>query len=226
MGFGDHVQCASLLSCDAHMTAAQYKRLLLLITVPLILLGFWVADEEFLLKQHTTGNCSLGPTGSYFCALIQSRREEQRRVQVDTGGVWLDSAFMSDGFDADVLTEPGSARKHITISRAHAFAPGSYGSCTLSANIAVSLWYLRCWGTVQLNETFRFADPAVATRYANAYAETRSETALLEPYNQRSFWASVLAPLVAFLLLSLIVWLLGKAVRFVRGTPKPAGDGA
>lgn len=221
------------------MTFAQYRRLLLVLLLPLLGAGVWLAGSERLFDTHYLIHCDERAPRCRGLELGQHQYGEQRYLQ---GGVWLNNfARLEFGFSAEVIplriqgdaaaasdfsVEPvGDGTRHLSIP-ADIGTGEAEGGCVLIQTEGwgggqIIGWSLTCRQTAstvdRLDTLFRFRHPEDEARYLNIIEQAREQDSLAQ---YRISWlklAAGLAPLAAFLVLSLAMWVAVRAARYVVG---------
>src|SRR5574343_1174392 len=166
------------------MTLAQYKRLVVVAILPMLTLGWWLADREIFLERHFLTHCY--PYGeSYSCSTTMTTYSYLDEYLFMNGGVLL-SPFsrFEDGISADVITPPkresgyengerhernigGGERKRLVISSQRGAKYSEEGRCNLGSfkrsDTGSTEWSLFCPPT--LIETFKFVSTVDAEKY-------------------------------------------------------------
>lgn len=219
---------------DNRMTFPQYRRLLLILLLPLLIAGWWLAAHETLFDRAHLTECSRHQ-GQYLCIDTRMTKAAFADRKYRSGGVWLTpNSRLFDGFKADVITFPiptmgeegitasepsQSTPKRLVIASNRGAQFNPEGSCDLGSHASNAepgkLWTLMCGSA--LVEQFRFS----AANDEVVYLEAVSKAREIDDKQQRiSAMLSALAvaiPLLGFLALSMLAWGAMKAAKFVKG---------
>jgi hypothetical protein len=164
------------------MTKAQYKRFFLIVLIPLLGLGWWVADSEILFPHHQMISCEESEE-QFTCTSMQTTKKEKSLFDYQNGGVFLgwNGARLSQGFHARIVTTTGISEmelkdgvfqqkrirgagidKIVSINRHVGAEFRNGGPCTLGNRADdPNHWYLSC-----LEEgNFRFFDEKMNEKF-------------------------------------------------------------
>lgn len=213
------------------MNRRQFFRLFLVVLLPLVGLGFWLAEDEVVFSQHKWIECR--DEGARFgCIPLTVTSRGYIDLQGRAGGVFVSGARLSNGFDEEVVVYSGfessyserdghrakptgiGTKKRFQIERTVGADYSGEGHCRIG-QIAGNdqLWTLNCGrGTM----TFQFDEEPVSAKFAELAKTIRDIQGRSRTIGRYAYAASVLLPMVAFLALSAIAWLLVMAARFVR----------
>lgn len=213
------------------MTKAQYKRLLLLLLLPLLGLGWWIAADEVLFSHHQMISCEESEE-HFICTSIQTTQNEKFMSEYQNGGVFLwNGARLSEGVHARIVTtgvpemeyrdgalhqkkiNGAGINKIVSINR-HIGASYRDGEpCRLSPYAGdANHWNLSC-----LEEGgFRFVDEKMRKKFQGLNDVVELEKRRLSSTLRNAYFFSLLIPLAIFLLCSGLIFLCVRLASFVR----------
>lgn len=214
------------------ITKHQYLRLCGVLSIPLLMLGFWTSRNEIIFGHHVYTIClsteQRDPT--FRCIQSKGTRDEyddaRNRSSVTVDFVTLlfvsypVAVYMRDVTKGGPPTTAPRAAKQSLLS----LKQPSTGQWTSPCNL--TKWAKNVWGYSCLDMAggyytsfFDFADDQTATKFNDLFEQDfllRKENLKLSKW---LFTGSVLAPIGAFLLLSAAILMLIKAYRFVISKP-------
>ncbi len=213
------------------MNKAQYKRLLLIVLLPLLGLGWWIADGEFLFSHHQMISCEES-VEQFICTSIQTSKNEKSMSEFQNGGVVLwNGARLSEGIHARIVTtgtpemeyrdgafhqkgiNGAGIDKIVSINRHIGADFRDGGPCRLSPHADdVNHWNLSCLA----EGNFRFADEKIRKKFLGLNEAVEFEKRKLSSTLRNAYFFSLLIPLAIFLMCSGLVYFLVKLVSFVR----------
>ena len=213
------------------MTKPQYKRLFLLLLLPLLGLGWWIADGEFLLAHHQMISCEESAE-QFICTSIQTTKNEKSMSEFQNGGVLLwNGARLSEGIQARIVTtgipemeyrdgafhqksiKGVGINKIVSINR-HMGADFRGGiPCKLSPHADdANHWNLSCL----VEGNFRFVDEKIKSKFLGLNGAVELEKRKLSSTLRNAYVFSLLVPLAFFLMCSGLIYFLVKLVSFAR----------
>lgn len=207
------------------MSGAQFKRLFLVLILPLLGLGLWFAEAEILFPNHYIIECS---AVSAQCSSRLDTRARRNQMEYEEGGVYIDyHVRLSEGVFAQIvefeldrvdrnLDTPKAASTPKRLSISSRVGAQSFSRCQLGVSGDSGLWYFNCPGKPEMTRSFKFVDAADTARFVVAIRLAKDEIRARETHALLAYGAAVCAPLLGFLLLSGLIALLGKIVGFVR----------
>jgi hypothetical protein len=224
------------------MNFAQFKRLFLVLLVPLLGLGLWFASSEVLIPTDFNTSCFV-LSGEVSCvsALVKEKERFERwskndGVDIGRRAVTLEPVFAQvvmidhDAVSSvqDMEAQLAGAPKLLVIgARTDPVLRVKY-PCELSPAYlsfvppGTDIWSLRCYDGKRYH--FKFVDTSVNATFVSAVRLARGEAQVYETRAQLAFGVAACVPLLGFLLLSGLVYLFRKALYFVRygRTNRPA----
>lgn len=212
------------------MNKAQLVRLTLVLFLPLLGIGFWLAEEEYVFPHHHVTYC-VNDGNQLNCYTRQVAAREKFDREFNIGGVRLWGALLLDGFHHSVIQMPsiaytnqaGEVVNHIPDSGIPRFIDLSSNSkesarswCDISMVAEREhRWMLSCHGAEQALREFTFVNEKTSEEYKNALKEIVVQTSEYETKEKYAFVASVVTPLIAYFLLVAAYFLLRLIFRFV-----------
>lgn len=204
------------------MTKSQYKRLCLVLLLPLLFAGLVIAEKEMLIDNHFISSCFDDVT-HFTCTTIPTSRQIRHRT-VMRGGMFLRSAKVA-GFSEIVIPSGTSQARRLTADLRQppsiadiSAAMGIQGHCDLDVLLGrPGEWSLDCGG--RPGTFFRFADEQVQQKYADAIASIRAGEAEYTQRGKLAYIVALLLPLLAFLALSAVGWLASYVRHGRQGAP-------
>lgn len=213
------------------MTKVQYKRLLLLLLLPLLGLGWWIADGEVLFSHHQMISCE-ELEAHFICTSLQTTQDEKFMSEYQNGGVFLwNGARLSEGVHARIMTtgipemEYGDGAFHqkringagidkiVKINRHIGASFRDGGPCRLSRYADdANHWNLSCLA----EGDFRFFDEKMRKKFLSLNEAVELEKRRLSSTLRNAYFFSLLIPLVTFLLCSGLIYFFVRLVSFVR----------
>lgn len=210
-----------------NMKRSQFFRLTLVLLLPLLGLGLWMAKEQTLFPSDHYIYCERGSFGLW-CAANQKESWKIDDERYGYGAVHLWKAALPSGFHHEVIvirsTNPrlGSSetvpvesgkRQWLNLSRTERY----FGRCeiTVTGHSSDAPWGLFCEGDSGSVSEFVFVNPTEDKQYRDALKRVSE---LEDEYTKRGYWgeaANLLAPLLAYFLLALGVVSAKAVVRFV-----------
>lgn len=214
------------------MTKKQYFRLSMVLFIPLLILGWWLSEKEFMISHHHLINCEEFES-HISCVTVDGTKEEKTSWMFGNGSVTLlRSARLTFGLHHPVITvnvpEPrfvdyyvlspagGGVQKTLSLPPRIDlnYAEWAFMSCNIEPmpNSATD-WVYRCFKGEP--EAFRFADESTNQKYRQAVSAIKDQMQRNDSMAFRAQLASVLAPLFFYGLLSLSFLVLAKLSRFI-----------
>lgn len=201
------------------ITKQIYKRLTIVLAIPLLLLGTYLAENKLF---QDTDMLQCNDSGGFFSCYPTSPDVPKY------SGLFINSVRIFGGMSEDIVTNGENVmgfrngkmeeievrnkdiHKRLTVAKNR-----DDGYCTLSqyANNA-DLWAVTCVPQ-GMTEVFHFADKNVAEKYKKLFIQTQAESEKRHNSNKIGFVFAVLTPLLTYLALSLAILLLMKIVRYV-----------
>lgn len=198
------------------ITKQIYKRLTIVLTVPLLLFGLWLAenktfqDRELIVCNDDFACFTAIPLMSSYSGLFMNSVKIPNGMNEEIITTGESVMGFKDGEMKQIEVRNKDIKKRLTIGKNQ-----DDGYCTLAqyANQNEN-WSLTCVPN-GINENFKFVDLEVAQKFKKLAEVTRNETDKRNNQNKIGFIFAVATPLVFYLILSLIIFLLGKIGRYV-----------
>lgn len=210
----------------------QFKRLTLVITIPLFLFGWWLAENEVIFKTHYIINCEEFDT-HFFCAGYQTTRQSKDEFFTNSGGMRVKgSARLTNGFNHPVVTlginemeiKDGTMQvkrvigagisKNLNIDRNIGANYSGNGPCWLSPYAGDNPnWDISC--VRESPGGFTFQNSATAKKFSEMFEEVKREEKDLDGYSVRSYVVQIFIPFLAYIILSIILFVISKLIRYV-----------
>jgi len=213
------------------MNKAQFKRLALVLVIPLLLLGWWMAEVELFIEHHFITECSPHKYTSPCFSIIASRTGALGWS--NSGGVYMHfHARLDSGLNEDIISTAGSVVeiRNGAVVRREALGAGERQNLYIPANLGAGLysgcflekyagvesgrWHLRCGSS--FSEEFRFADSSVNERFLNLSKIAAAEISRMMNVSRGRYIFSIFIPVGVFFLLSLLALVAVKIFSFVR----------
>jgi hypothetical protein len=214
------------------MKINQYKRLYMVFFVPLLALGWWMAEDEILYPHNHMVLCE-DRSNDFSCISYVISEKEKRVVDTKSGGVFfLNRVRLQNGFYENIITTGWSEYKNrngaATIDKIgsgvkrmvniDSFAGANYsgnGPCNLAPyENKTGEWSISCISGLQ--ENFKFSENSTSEKYYKLLDLVKAEDSKYVDLPRNAYIGSMLIPQIAFLLLSALLFFLAKAVTFVR----------
>lgn len=214
------------------ITRKQYIRLTIVLAIPLLGLGWWIAHEEVILPRHHVIYCEEFDS-HIACYSISATEIEANTGLHKNGAVRLWGARLAGGFHHPIITLGHSEIKLVDgrtitlpptdggVEKFLSLPPKSiedslFSSCEISpfAN-DLKNWGYSCSGYDLIPDSFYFRDEQTNHKFQEArklIGELRTEGEKLEI---RAIFFSFLAPILFYFLLSLALFLLIKVTKYV-----------
>jgi len=210
----------------------QFKRLTLVITIPLLLLGWWLAENEIIFKTNYIIDCEEFDT-HFSCVGFQSTRKSKNEFFTNSGGILVSgSARLTNGFNHPVVTlgineteyKNGALQvtgtigagisKNLIINRNIGANYSGNGPCRLSPYAGDNPnWYISC--VRESPGGFTFQNAATAKKFREMFEEVKREEEKFAGYKVRAYVIQILIPLLAYFLLSVLLLITSKIIRYV-----------
>lgn len=217
----------------------QFKRLTLVIAIPLLILGWWLAENEAILKTDYIIDCEEYDT-HFSCVGFQSTRENKNEFFTNSGGIRVGgSARLNNGFNHPVVTlgvnemeiKDGAMQvkrtigagisKNLIIDRNVGANYSGNGSCWLSLyagdNPNWNIWCVR-----ESLGAFTFQNSATAKKFKEMFEKVRHEEEKFDGYKIRAYVIQILIPFLTYILLSVLLFSASKTIRYVINGKKTA----
>jgi len=210
----------------------QYIRLTIVLVIPLLAFGWWLADEEVLLPRHHVINCEEFDS-HITCNSFSATNNEADDWLYRNGAVRLWSARLAGGFHHPIVTRGHSVMtvvdgKTITlpptdggIKKFLSLPPRSiegkvFASCEISPILDdIHNWGYSCSGYDFIPDSFYFQDEQTNHKFQEArklIGELRTSDENMEI---RAIFISFLTPIISYLLLSASLFFLIIIVKYV-----------
>lgn len=215
------------------MNKQQFKRLTLVVALPLLTFGAWLALEEVLIPAHHMTRCLENETFS--CRMVNVTKDElyaetwyRPNVAVNGTGV------LPDGINHEVRAvghreirfEDGErvegpvigGDKVIQVERVtpRIVSMGRRDPCQIFQHGDVTKrWTMHCWPDMPL--TFEFVDSATAEKFERLADTIRVNKETGKATQLRAYAVVTVIPLAAYFAFSLVVFVAMRLFRFIRG---------
>lgn len=210
----------------------QFKRLTIVLVIPLLLLGAWLAESSPFIDKEYHANC-MESSSDFSCYPISARTRLR-----EWGGVYLDLGFVAvklqKGFEHSIVIVGGHVRgfengvattlaKDGALENLYISPDGGLtdaglertcylGFYKMQSNGELS-WQLRCSGEEQIG--FTFQDPNVDKKFRKVYASELERRNDYWRFMQAVYYISIFVPLLAYFLLAAFFWMAIKLVNFI-----------
>ena len=214
------------------ITKKQYFRLTIVLAIPLLALGLWLADKEVLLPRHHVINCEEFDS-HISCSSMSTTKSGADKWLYRNGAVRLWEARLAGGFhhpivtlghseikfvDGKTITTPpidGGVKKVLSLPP-KSIEDNTFASCGISPFADDNKnWGYSCIGGDLIPDSFYFQDEQTNQKFQEArrlIGEQRIENEAMEI---RAFFASLLTPIISYLLLSATLFLLIRIAKYV-----------
>lgn len=217
----------------------QLERLTVVLTIPFLLLGVWLAEHEVIFNTNYIIDCEELDT-HFSCIGRGSTHNAKNRHFYDLGGIHVDSARLTNGLNHPIVTlgrnrggyKDGTQQtyiigagisKNLIIDR-NIGASYNYignGPCRLSPYAGRESpysgddgnWLISCIG--ELPDTFTFENPTTARKFREMLNEVEQLEREFNGYKIRSYVVQVIFPFLAYLFLLMASILTSKVIRYV-----------
>lgn len=214
------------------ITKPQFKRLTLVLAIPLLLLGWWLAENEVIFETNYIIDCEEFDT-HFNCVGFQSTQKSKNEFFANSGGVFIrGSARLRNGFNHPVVTlginqteyKDGALQvtgtigagisKNLNINRNIGANYSGNGPCWLSPYAGSDTnWNMLC--VRELSDGFTFQNPATAKKFREMFDEVKREEEKLDGYKVRAYAIQILVPILVYILLSITLLITWKIIRYV-----------
>lgn len=208
------MQCIGVMM----MTMKQYRRLLLVAVLPLMLMGIFFADSELIFEAGYVVKCQ-NAKSKYSCFAYSARREERSREYFESilnfNGALLNEPIVEEVFVFSI-NEKNVERKLIAIPPVGLRSISPYGSCSINSYRTGSRYYASCSGLESFD--FEFVNAGTVAKFKALDDEILR---LEQDWGRRSMQASIVSllfPLAVFLMSSLVVFIFVRIYKFVKGS--------
>lgn len=199
------------------MNIKQYIRLCLVLFFPLLIAGWWIAESEFIYPQNIMVSC-VDAGKEFSCSTSEVTRKELLSHKARAGKILVGGAAFIykfnykiqdyTGFSANLGADPALLPGRIAM-----LYPGPDDFCYIDR--VDEGWMYDCG--LKGSSTFVFSDPRDHDKFEgikNKFMEAQSEH---RKYSMAIYVISFCMPFVIFFGLSLIVFAIVIATRFVIG---------
>lgn len=210
----------------------QYIRLTIVLVIPLLAFGWWLADEEVLLPRHHVINCEEFDS-HISCYSFSATKNTADNWLHRNGAVTLWGARLSGGFHHPIVTlghgeikyvdgktirlppTDGGIKKFLNLPP-RSIEDRSSASCEISPFADnIKNWGYWCFGYDFIPDSFYFQDEQTNHKFQEArklIGELRTSDENMEI---RAIFISFLTPIISYLLLSASLFFLIKIVKYV-----------
>lgn len=207
----------------------QYLRLSIVLAIPLLLLGWWLAEKEAILPRHHIIYCEEF-TSHISCSSSSATKIQRDNWLFRNGAVQLWGALLAGGFNHPIITVGHS---EVTASNGNTttLLPKDGGiKMVLSLPIERSAfaycevspfaddpnkWGYSCSGGELIPDSFHFQNEETNHKFQEARKLIGEQRAKNETMEVRALFATILLPLIAYFLLSASLLVLAKITRYV-----------
>jgi hypothetical protein len=213
------------------MTKQQFKRLTIILLLPLLALGGWLAHEEYLFPSNHLTVCDL-KRAQLFCSTRHVTSYSRDSQLYGHGQTHLWVALLSGGFRHQVIEFPGIESSYtaggvtIPVSGVRTFFDYSWKedssifACKLSTEHGTQdRWMIMCEGKTP--RTFAFVDDKINLAYRAALPTIQEQNRDYELRDKFLTAASVVTPLMLYCLLVPAFFLVRWVGRYVVHGPSP-----
>lgn len=210
----------------------QYTRLTIVLVIPLLAFGWWLADEEVLLPRHHVINCEVFDS-HISCYSFSATKNTADNWLHRNGAVRLWGARLAGGFhhpivtlghseikfvDGKTITLPptdGGIKKFLNLPP-RSIEDRSFASCEISPKLDdIKNWGYSCIGGDLIPDSFYFQDEQTNYKFQEAIKLIGDQRTKDEKMEIRAIFASFLAPIISYFLLSASLFFLIKIVKYV-----------
>lgn len=222
---------ASILTIRASMiNKSQYKRLTMILLIPLLGVGGWLAEKEIISPVGHTIICT-ELKSNIDCFSSSLRKGEVQSLLHQYSPVIMSSALIMSGFSHPVVTVGNSKIKYINgetvvtdpiggeVKKTLRLPPEElagnlYSSCRIySVSGSNKNWMYSCAGGY--GETFYFQEEKTNKKFREARKEIEEQRRSNEKKEIMLYISAVLSPIFIYIMLSFVFVFLVKIVRFV-----------
>lgn len=210
----------------------QFKRLTLVMTIPLLLLGWLLAEYEVVFKTNYTIDCEEFDT-HFTCIGFQMSSKDKNEYFTNSGGIRVrNSARLTNGFNHPVVTlgineteyKDGALQvigiigagisKNLIINRNIGANYSGNGPCWLSpyANSDTN-WAISC--VRDSPSDFTFQNSATAKKFSEMFENVKREEEKFDGYKFRLYAIQILIPLLSYILLTALLFTISKIIGYV-----------
>lgn len=214
------------------ISSKQYRRLTIVATIPLLLLGWWLVENEKILPLHHLIYCQ--ESGSAItCNSIPVTKAEANSALYQNAAVRLWGAKLENGFNHSVVTlghseikvvngeavtlpPVGGGAKKLLILPPRSVQGNMFASCEITpyANSDKN-WSYSCIGGDIIPDGFYFSDEGISKKFLEAKLLIEQQKEQSEAMNLRGAIFTALTPFIGYLFISIALLLLRKIVRYV-----------
>lgn len=211
---------------------SRFVRLCIVVVVPLLLFGGWLASSELLLPHHNVTRCTEQVDG-FSCVSYAATAEQSYYERSDASVIFMGFVSLSTGFrhrvvfyevpknysgliDKSILQRTSEQVLTLPLPGVRSwFLDRWHGSCNVEPALE-GLWHYYC--SNHAGGYFAFSDELVEKRFRIL---VRDILRVNEQNSRNELTAksvSIVSPFLVFLLMSLVVWVLWRAIKFVLGS--------
>lgn len=210
----------------------QYIRLTIVLAIPLLSLGWWLANEEVLFPKHHVIYCEEF-SSHITCNSVSATKSEADYWLYRNGAVRLWGARLVGGFHHPIVTLghseiklidgktvklppiDGGIKKFLTLPP-KSIEDRTFSSCEISPFADdIKKWGYSCIGSELIPDNFYFQNEQTNNKFQEARKLIREKKIQNEQLETRALLFSVLAPFIFYLLLSVLLLFLIKTVKYV-----------
>lgn len=210
----------------------QYIRLTIVLVIPLLTLGWWLADEEVLIPRHHVINCEEFDS-HISCYSFSATKDTADNWLHRNGAVRLWGALLEGGFhhpivtlghseikfvDGKTITLPptdGGIKKFLNLPPS-SNANSSFASCEIAPFADdIKNWGYSCSGYDFIPDSFYFQDEQINHKFQEARKLIGKQRASDESMEIKAVFVSFLTPIISYFLLSASLFILIKIVKYV-----------
>ena len=214
------------------ISSKQYRRLTVVAVIPLLLLGWWLAENEKILPLHNLIYCQESDS-AITCNSISATKKEANSALYQNAAVRLWGAKLEGGFNHSVITLGHSEIKVVNgetatvpptdggIKKLLILPPRSiqgnmFASCEISpyANSDKN-WGYSCIGGDLVPDSFYFFDESTSQKFLKAKLLIEEQKKKDEAMSIRGLIFTMSTPLIGYLVISIALFLLSRIVRYV-----------
>lgn len=210
----------------------QYIRLTMVIIIPILLFGWWLAENEKILPLHNVIYCQ--ESGSDIsCYSVSVKKSDANIALYQNAAVRLWGARLESGFHHPIITlghseinfvdgksislppTDGEKNKYLSLPP-KSIQGNALASCEITPYAhSEKNWLYSCIGSDLEPDGFYFKDDNTSQKFNRAKNIIEEQKKNNDEMNFRGLIVTVLIPLILYFGLSLVIFLLTKIVRYV-----------
>lgn len=210
----------------------QYLRLTLVLALPLLVFGLWLAENEEILPSPNVIYCREFDS-NITCNSLSVSKNDANKMLYQNSAVRLWGAVLEGGFNHSVITLGNSEIKFIDgkpvrlppvgggVKKILSFAPKStqkniFSSCEIYPDaVGDNNWGHSCTGEGPSPGGFYFADEKTSQKFKTVKDTINEQRKNNETMRIRGIFVTTLLPLTFYLFVSLVIFILVKISRYI-----------